>query len=309
MATRTKRSLWIHLSALLVAVTAALMPALVFGEGADDECENPRHGVCWDHPSEVGDRLEMEISPIIFVWCEEPVGSGCYCLYQLVRWFRVLKYPLINGQGDVQVRQLAWLEWRKVKDASGEVTYKPADGGTAPYSNNPDCYNVPAGPGQPPPTYPIGAAESNCHGAAMPPVNMPSNPPPTPPPGRPGSVGTPAPNPSTGAVINGDEAEKVISKSGCFEAIECSPPASHPPSGTILMIYTAPKKPDGEPDHGKATPQHSFTSNGDGTYDSKDGPSGAVDDGSYDDAVGDYLDPPDDSNQCSYLLCYRNTCD
>lgn len=78
------------------------------------------------------------------------------------------------------------------------------------------------------------------------------------------------------------------------------------------MIYHAPYSEEtGEYEEDKATAEHSFTSNQDGTYESKDGAAATMPFATFEEAVGEYMTPPT-GNPPSYLpyfICYENGCD
>lgn len=219
-----------HTTSILARVlflTVFLLPPLA--AVPQGTCVNEHSGICWDEPTSISGP-EPEAS-FIFVWREQPAGSGCYVLSRLVRWFRRLSYPLVNGQGEIEVLQLVYVEWRPV--GGGLITYKPADGVVGPYPDGIDGAEIPNNPaptpGATPPPYPPGApGGGNCHGRWLPP---PAWSPPPPSPGVPGGVRSSdgdTPPPGGGVKVNGDEAEKAISGGSCYSEIECNPPRRRP---------------------------------------------------------------------------------
>ena len=98
--------------------------------------------------------------------------------------------------------------------------------------------------------------------------------------------------PEAGLTADASEIEKVTS-GPCYDELEACSKTNPPPAGAIVTVYIAPKKPNGEPDMNQAQPVHACKSNGDGTYESKNGFSQDVkEDATWDEAIGGYENPP-----------------
>ena len=252
-------SLWLLcLAVLAVLVSAASVPA---------QCTNCVNGVCYDEPATTDNQLETPNIPI-GGWASN--GDGTISFYQVYIHARRVTLKTCGGLPFV-VRQVMYC-----------TVYQAYIPGTTVHTvapSNPVVAGTPAmnGPSTggpwPPPTNPpfLTYVATNCHAASVglgPSTGAPL--PTTPAPPAPPAGGGTTLGPATGGGYRVEsDAASAIFKDPCWA--RCAGSCFPPPTGSVVIWYTAPEGPNGQPDHAKGKAMHSATRREDGEYDSKNG--------------------------------------
>ncbi len=253
-------------------------------------CSSCQEGICMDSPPRTVPMTPPNPGglPTVFhndqtlVWKQQGIQ---WCLYRRTTYCLVLIYK------DCDLKDIEIWEPIGYKDepVSPPNCYTPTPGAD-PLAGNPlrnSCCNSPGPDGVPTPGGPE-ISGWNCHGYSLgftpgspklpttPVTPAPYMPPGTTPITPRGSAGGHANNPGP---ITGSSAYSLMVE-GCPEP---------PPPGTVVMVYEVPTGKDGKPDQSKRKAVHSATSNGDGTYKTKNGNTAAKPNASKAEAIDTYV--------------------
>ncbi len=247
--------------AFTLLVVLAIQPASAQAPGTNVCPGACVQGICNEPGTPVGNVEGPAVAG--YVWRQ--VG-GQWCLFEILVWERWVWKRYCTGSGVFRVRLV--VGWNEIN--IGCVSTAPDPATMPPTVMNPWI------PGQTPPslgppgTVPTGAF-TNCYSNVTglgPGAEGPSDTPP------PGSEPTgPATGPGPGFW---DPSGLSIVRNPCFRAVDCPASPADPPDGTVVVVWEAPTKGGtgadaGQPDTGKAKPVHAAKSNGNGTYDTKNG--------------------------------------
>lgn len=250
---RSFRALIGCILSLLCAVPASRATAAATG------CNDCRRGVCYDTAPTTDNVIGSPPRPRI-MWTYD--GSNVSLKYVTTHMRKVIMKTCAGKE--FVAYQVVYITFSPVPDQNQLPIVLPV--GSPQVNAYPKAVNGPSTGVWPPPG-PYVNVGSNCHaetlglgaGTAQPP---PSTPPPTPPPG--------ATVPTGGEGFWVEDAAPVFTDPCWSRCTTCSEPPPPRPQGAVVVWYVAPEA-RGQTDHSKGTPLHSATSNGDGTYTSKNG--------------------------------------
>lgn len=217
--------------------------------------------------------------------------GNLWCLYSIDACVRYISKPMCSGAGTVEMAQvLAFAE--RLCSCVPEHLINSGDGGGI-------CLNPPLAPGQPP-TAPPNISNScgwNCFAGVTgqgPGALAPNSP-----------VLPPHPTGASPIVTTGSdgfwlETPKSIVNNPCWEICE---PQYPEPAGTVIIVYRAKIGVNGSPQSDGGMPEHAVTSNGDGTYKSKNGTAPLKNSATSAEAFGEYETVTDGT--VTYRVCYR----
>lgn len=262
--------------------------------------------------------------PPVYEW--RPIGNNCYRLYVVGYTRQVLIFTDCDGNEIPTYRYLRiFYDPESITYCEGlPVSSLPTIPEVIKNSihNPPTEVTGPNGPVTGPPidNWTPGSMVYNCHAVSFGcgPGQIPGNalPPPSDLPPLPASqipptpvIGIPIPQTGggPGLWINHPPATAIPAGAG-FGLGECDPVSTPPPVGHIVLVMCAPRMVPGPVvDYEKAIAVHSSTSNGDGTYKSKNGRNPLLTGGGYPETSGVYTNPgnqdPSDDNTY-YTVCY-----
>lgn len=258
--------------------------------------------ICNDNPAKVGDQKIIQTGKSLWL----PDGADCWKLYEIDFEIEEITLTLCDLSKLVVWRvnniYLFATEYRYCLSVGVPVPAFPEKfdpgniGNPYPVSGQP--------PGATPPS--LGPTLSkNCHGVSLgfcPPFSLP--------PGTPGPPGPSTPGaaiPAGGTWINDPTP---VTGGPSRQQVECVEP---PDGGVIVMVYCAkelpgPTLPGAPPlvDPATISAVHSATSNGDGTYTSKNGMREKDGMATEEEAFGEYLDPDNwEEEYVCYKICYE----
>ena len=116
---------------------------------------------------------------------------------------------------------------------------------------------------------------------------------------------TPKPTVPTGSTGFWDGYGTSITQNPCWREFEC--PDASAEAGTVVLLWRAPKNRDGSRDTSKARPVHSARSNGNGSYQSKNGGRPLNSAATKQQAFGEYEEHSSAAE--TYYRCYAYVCD
>lgn len=307
-----------HTIALLTLISVlAAFSAWAHAQQSTPGCLPCVGGVCYANPPGAVTSNELEVLDQRTAWRPMPDGTVCLCRINLIGRKVVLRncsnLPfVVNQYFYVQVVELL----------SGPIDPNSVAGAGGPGTVPDTGLNGPSTGGPWPPTWPPASVTWNCHSQAIglgpgTPAPLPASTPPPPSqfpgaePVNPSGSGSGQGGPG-GGYFTPDPTD--VYRTNCWRdcfvyQIPPPNPPNGPPAGTVLVWYKAPIE-NKEPNYSNATPLHSATSNGDGTYTSKNGTEPLRDQESYGHLEQTYgkCDSPDGKGNQIYVLVKRRDC-